>query len=84
MYVVRSHGPLPAGNASQKYCPWYASSMSVVVKMRSALAFAAGSNPRAHDPTTRHTPSGFCPCRCCRTMGDPNPMQSTTSRAVHG
>ena len=49
-----------------------------------SAAPVAGSNPRAHDPTTRHTPSGFCPCRCCRTMGDPKPMQSTTSRAVHG
>mmetsp|Transcript_37863 Transcript_37863/g.93773 ORF Transcript_37863/g.93773 Transcript_37863/m.93773 type:complete len:210 (+) Transcript_37863:1305-1934(+) len=50
--------------------------------MRSADWFS--SNPLAHDPTTRHTPSGFCPCRACRTTGLPNPMQSTTRRAVMG
>mmetsp|Transcript_6247 Transcript_6247/g.23585 ORF Transcript_6247/g.23585 Transcript_6247/m.23585 type:complete len:339 (+) Transcript_6247:2345-3361(+) len=84
MYVVRSSGPLPAGNASQKYWPWKSGCMSVVVAIKSAERFCSESKPRAQDPTTRQTPSGFTPCRCCLTTGDPNPMQSTTRRAVTG
>jgi hypothetical protein len=38
--------------------------------------------PRLHEPTVRHTPSGFCPQRSCCTTGELWPMQSTISRAV--
>lgn len=48
----------------------------------SPLVFLSVGKPRAQVPTTRHTPSGFCPCRICRTIGLAWPMQSSTSREV--
>mmetsp|Transcript_22254 Transcript_22254/g.50957 ORF Transcript_22254/g.50957 Transcript_22254/m.50957 type:complete len:227 (-) Transcript_22254:506-1186(-) len=48
----------------------------------SPILLVLGSNPLAQLPTTAHTPSGTIPCLCCREMGDPFPIASSTRRHV--
>lgn len=45
------------------------SEMSCAVTMMSPPLFPSSGKPRAHDPTTMHTPSGRSPQRTCLTAG---------------
>lgn len=88
-HVVRSPGADEAGNASQKTCmgdapsaPPPIASMGESVAMMSPYAFCAASYPEAAVPTTRQTPSGLTPWRCCASTGDALPIASSTSRAL--